>query len=198
MGYTMDDELSIYHNGEEINFILRTRVDGKYTSYKVIFEYRGVKVDSFFNKSFDKYYTYIPKVCDCIDKLGSEGVGKYTRYYDEYYSILKHNIVLNDTVYEYFHDNSVSSGQLRHNMMVIVMEDGTRLDNYPKFNQDYLPDPFQKDVYNFNKSFRNIKEDTENYYKAKGVLPKKEYIEISKTEKIQKIIKWANENKVHL
>ncbi|KMY50559.1 hypothetical protein [Peribacillus loiseleuriae] len=192
------DNMEYLYKGTKVDFLLQTLILDDYVSNKVIFDYKDIRVDMFYIEELDNCFTIINKICEVIDKLGGEGYKNFNEYYHDYHSLQKRNIVIEGKVYKYFHSIPASSGKLKYHHMSIDMNDGTRITNHPSINQDYIRDPFERDVYNFKKSAENIKNNALNYYKKHGVVPKDECINQEKTAKLSEILLWIKENGVQL
>lgn len=203
MSTVNSDIYTTNHKGQEIyvNWQLQKyEVNQHKSSYteRVGFDYNNIEVIGFIKKERILWYNYVELMCNMIDKLGKEKFNTFKSYYDEIDSLSERYIIIDDKVYKPYINDSIRSGDLIFYMIYLKMSDNKTFDGKTRFNEDGM-NPYHKEQANKDELIKNIRYDTQNYYKKYSILPnEKEHLLPKKTEHLKNMIKWLDENNIDL
>jgi len=162
---------------------------------RIQFDYKGIDVVRFTEKDESEWYIIAKQSCNAIDRLKSEiSFKKFAEIQEDIFMLKRKFILLNDTVYKP-DEHKFNMGSFYYHKMYIKMLDGNLLNGDPRINQNGIK--FEnRDEYSWKKTFRNLKQRVQDYYSQYGVLPVEKNIEQEQTQKLEKMLKWLEDNNV--
>lgn len=179
------DHVDFEYNGENINVRINMYSEERNV---VIFDYKGVTVQKSYSDEIN-WWSVCDGVCKMIDKIGADTYKEYQKLKSEVSTLTFNKLIVGDSVYKYYYDDSIRFGDLIYYTMSIKMSDGTVLDGTAFSTYFYDEERRSK-----KKTFDNLKRRVLNYYKEKNVLPDEKYLDKQATERYQEIQKWIKEN----
>lgn len=183
------DNVEFDYNGKIIPARVDTYFRNQLEKGRVLyFTYQGINVRENFNEDETNYYHLGKEVCANIDKLGTEDFKIYSKYKEEIRKIKRDWIVVDQSVFNYYMNDSVRSGTVVYYIMSIKMMDGVSIDGSAPSAFFYESDKKSK-----SRTLIHLQNKVKKHFQYGGVLPEEEYLNKELTEKYQEMTKWIKE-----
>lgn len=180
----------------QVHWQLQKYGNNSYTE-RIEFEYKDVRVYCFYDGDEKEWYNIVNFHCSVINKIGSNKYSEFKKIYDEFETLIENNITLEEKVYSYIYNKMPLGSNLNYHIMRISMKDGKIIDGSPSYNQNGIRIE-NKEEYNRDKTYKNLRNRVEGYYKAKSILPSEEFINQELTNKYEKALKYFRDNGIDL
>lgn len=170
--------------------VLHARIDTYY--YKgldekknLVLTYSGVTVSVPYDEDVIYFEKLAEEECSLIDKLGKQDYKKFDKYRKDIYRIRKDKIVVNDKVYDFYHDDSVRNGSFAYHLMGIKMKDGVNFDGSSPSR--FLHDNHVKSKV---KTLENLRFKVQKHYNETRIGPEDRYLNEELTKDYVEKLSW--------
>lgn len=176
------------HNGEEIKGTLFTYHGEETGRNTFMFMYKNNNIHISLDED-ENYYFVAPLHCKIIDKLGIEGHEKYREYLSTIRSIENDFIIVDNEVYNCYCERIGQSPKIYY--FSFNLEDGTNLDGINQLTT-------MQDRGNKKRMFQTIRSQVNYYFKDKNIKPRRDQLNIEKTQQYNETLNLIQDIKESL
>jgi hypothetical protein len=152
----------------------------------LVFSYKGINVS--INLDEDDIHEHVAqKECTLIDALGEEDYKTFSEFRKKIEEIESSKVVVNNKVYDFYHNESLGSHSNPYHIMSIKMQDGNVIDG--DFPSDYFRDTDRKSK---TKTFNNLVNKVTQVYRETGIEPDELAVNEPLTLEYMKMKIWIN------